>query len=462
MPLLPEKQSRSRLLQAALLLICILYILAGTSLAPFHGDESTQITMSRDYAYLFIERDLSRISFNGANVTAWEQDLRLLNGTVSKNLIGLMWHLAGFSRADLNEQWDWGADWDYNTANNHKPGDALLQLARLPSAVMLALGAVVIFALGRWISGTPAAMMATVYYTLNPALLLNGRRAMMEGGLILFSLLALFAGVWWLRAVTKGDRRASIAAAALLGISAGLALAAKHSAIFGVMAIFAGCGVWLVIRERTRLMDGLIHLIGAGVGLMIVFYALNPAWWGDPLGRIPEVLTRRSDLLAGQTAAFGGYSDAGAALDGFFRQAFIVPPQYFEVSGWDAWIGDEIAAYEASPWAGISIGGTLIGGIAMLALTAAGFIALVRSRSAPAAARWLIGFWSAAILISTLALTPLEWQRYYLLVYPAIGLLASAGVYTIGSALHSRSRYRSHKPHPEAGHGEETLSENHP
>ncbi len=145
-----------------MLLICILYILAGTSLAPFHGDESTQITMSRDYAYLFIERDLSRISFNGANVTAWEQDLRLLNGTVSKNLIGLMWHLAGFSRADLNEQWDWGADWDYNTANNHKPGDALLQLARLPSAVMLALGAVVIFALGRWISGTPAAVMATV------------------------------------------------------------------------------------------------------------------------------------------------------------------------------------------------------------------------------------------------------------------------------------------------------------
>jgi hypothetical protein len=38
--------------------------LSGADLVPFHGDEATQIYMSRDYAYQFLERDLGKIYFN--------------------------------------------------------------------------------------------------------------------------------------------------------------------------------------------------------------------------------------------------------------------------------------------------------------------------------------------------------------------------------------------------------------
>jgi hypothetical protein len=35
---------------------------------------------------------------------------------------------------------------------------------------------------------------------------------------------------------------------------------------------------------------GILQLACAALITLIVFYALNPAWWGDPLGRAREVL----------------------------------------------------------------------------------------------------------------------------------------------------------------------------
>ncbi len=107
----------------------------------------------------------------------------------------MAWHLDGFTVDQINEQWDWGADWNYNQSNNHAPSFSLLLISRLPSALLLAAGIVIIFALGRALGGRPAAYLAAAYYALNPPLLLDGRRAMMEGSLIAFSLLTVLAGV---------------------------------------------------------------------------------------------------------------------------------------------------------------------------------------------------------------------------------------------------------------------------
>ncbi len=187
----------------------MIYVIAGAAITPFHGDESTQVYMSRDYAYQFIQRDLNLVTFHEPPLSAQEQDLRLLNGTINKYLIGLAWHLGGFTLTDLNEQWDWGGSWEYNQSSNHAPSPALLTVARLPSAIFLALGVPVMFALGWLTGGAWAAFAASLLYALHPALLINGRRAMMEGSLTFFSLLTVLAGAWWLR------RRDWIAALAL-------------------------------------------------------------------------------------------------------------------------------------------------------------------------------------------------------------------------------------------------------
>jgi 4-amino-4-deoxy-L-arabinose transferase-like glycosyltransferase len=405
--------------------LLVIYILSGADLVPFHGDEATQIYMSRDYAYQFLERDLSKIYFSLNPSNAAEQELRLLNGTVSKNLIGLAWHLRGFTPLDINEQWDWGADWNYNQSNHHAPSDALLQVSRAPSAILLAAGAVLIFVIGWQVGGLPTAYFASLYYALNPALLLNGRRAMMEGGFTFFSLLAVLAGIWLLQ---RPSWRSTLA----LGLASGLAIASKHTAIFTVAAVFFACAIYIFTRTfRTwRVVPVLIYLryILAAVLAGIVFLLLNPAWWDDPIGRAGTVLHLRESLLAGQTAAFGGYTDFADKVAGFLRQSFVVLPQYYEVSGWQNFIGDQIARYEASVWHGVSVGGSFLGALVLCVMIAVGVWALLRGRRTRIAARWLFGVWAVAMLVTTLFLTPIEWQRYYLPIYPVIGLLLGLGI----------------------------------
>ncbi len=433
------------------LLVIAAYILAGTALVPFHGDEATQIYMSHDYAYQFLQGDLDQLRYSDPPVSAQEQELRLLNGTVNKDLIGLAWHLDGFTVDQINQQWDWGADWNYNTTTNHAPSDALLQVSRVPSVLLLAAGVVILFALGRALGGRPVAYLAAAYYALCPPLLLDGRRAMMEGSLLAFSLLAVLAGVWLLR-------KRAWWTAILLGCAAGLALASKHTSAFTVIAVFAACALYPVVKwivgvgarhaspasEETNaapspplyavergaggevLRDWLL-LFAAAVLALLIFYALNPAWWGDPIARVGTVLDLRADLLQGQIETFGGYADPGAALGGFFRQVFVAQPQYYEIPAWQGYIGDQIAQYEASIWHGVSLGGSLIGGIVLAVLVSIGLWALWCDRAVAGSTRWLIGAWALAMLLTTALLTPLEWQRYYLPAYPAVGLVASYG-----------------------------------
>lgn len=438
--------SRQSLTDIIFLLSLVAYVLAGTIAAPFHGDEATQIFMSRDYAYQFLQGDLALVRYAEPPVSATEQQLRLLNGTLNKYLIGFAWHLGGFDVSQVNEQWDWGADWDYNQANNHAPSAALLAVSRVPSALLLAAGVVLMFALGGALGGRPVGYFASLYYALNPVLLLNGRRAMMEGSLTAFTLLTVLAGVWLLR-----ERRWRMAL--LLGAAAGLALASKHTAAFTVIAVFGAAALyplvaWIMEKfqpadrsvgsRRAVTLQTYILLLIAGVIALAVFYALNPAWWGDPVARLQTVLDLRADLLAGQTAAFGGYAGAADALGGFFRQVFVNLPQYYELPVWGEYLAGQIAAYEASPWRGVSLGGSLAGGIVLGLLTLAGGWALLRGGSAPGATRWLVGLWALAMLATTALLTPLEWQRYYLPAYPVVGLLAALGL----AALIRRGRER--------------------
>lgn len=424
-----------------LILLLALYILAGATLTSFHGDESTQIFMSRDFAYQFLDGDLARVQFSDPPVSAQEQELRLLNGSVNKYLIGLAWHIAGFDVSQINEQWDWAADWNYNQNNGHAPTPELLQAARWPSALLLASGVLWMYLIGRQIGGRPTAWLAALLFALHPALLINGRRAMMEGSLIAFSLLTLLLVLVWLRA---SDRHAWISAVAL-GLASGLALASKHTAVFGLVPIFAGVLVWVLAVSRQRgqrwVLMRLLHIALAALLLAMTFLALNPVWWGDPVARAGDVLRLRESLLAGQTAAFGGYADASEAAVGFLRQTLGGPAQAFEVTGWEVWLAGQIEAYDRSIWRGIALAG-VVGIAVMLAAVVIGFVRCVRDSTVPWGVRWITAVWAGGIFMLTAALTPIEWTRYYLLAIVAAQLMAAYGV--SGLVVRAWRRLRGH------------------
>lgn len=413
------------------LALLLAYTLAGTPLVPLHGDEATQIYMGRDFYYQFVEGrpDLVAWSDDPDSVLesgATQQQLRLLNGTLPKYLFGLAAWLGGYSIGEINDQWVWGAGWDYNQQNGHIPTDDLLARTRWASAVLLAGAVIVSFVLGESNGGRGTAYLLSAYVAFSPALLLNGRRAMMEGALTFFSLLTVLAGLWLLRARLNAQRRWLLLL--LLALSSGLTIASKHTGAFTVAAVFAALLIDSLLRRR-KLLQQLGALVLAGIGALLVFLALNPAWWDDPLARARTVLNLRTELLSGQAATFDGYDNLPDQLAGFFRQSLIAQPMYAETDfdNFPARIAPQVATYEASGLAGIAIGGSTIGALLLSAAALWGLIRLLRGKVRPGS-RLVIGVWAAAMFALTLLFTPLEWQRYYLPVLPVIGLLAALGI----------------------------------
>ncbi len=407
------------------LVLLILYVLGGTPLVPFHGDESTIIWMSRDFGYILLDNDLERVRYRDLPVNETEQHLRLLNGTLTRYIIGASWAINGYQTADINEQWDWGADWNYNQNFGHMPDDFLLMLGRWPLVILFATSVVWVFWLGLQISGQPVAYLASGYFALSSALLINGRRAMFEGVHVAFSLLVMVLALQMLR-------QKSWWMTVLLGVSSGLAGSAKHSAVLTIVSVYGLAFLFEWFHEKPFAAKTLLRLtrrwLAALVIGVIVFLMLNPLWWGDPLVRFEQVIETRAELLDDQVAAFGDYDNFSDRLLGFWRQVFIAQPQFYEIDGWGDYIGKQIAVYEATIWDGITVGGNQLGALILLMLVTVGFLAIVIDSSKLSDARWLIGGWGVFLLVTLAIVTPIEWQRYFVMAYPVVGLFASTGL----------------------------------
>lgn len=394
------------------LLALMAYILAGVPSVPFHGDESTLIYTTHDYFDQFVARNMGEITSTAADVDPMDVNLRLLDGRVQKYLGGFAYHLTGGTADGLNKPWEWGADLTYNTANGNVPAPDVLLPNRIAIAFLLALCVPAAFGLGMSIGGWPAALIFPLFITLSPNILLNGRRAMMEAPLLLFSLLTVLSALRW-----TTQKHASWLI--LLTLSTGFALSSKHSGVLAIAPVFGALGLITLWRRDWR---GLGGLMVSGIGVIGVFYLMNPAWWPNPITAAQTVLRLRSELLTGQVGFLGGYTNLSEQLGGFWRQTFVGVPQFYEVDQWAAYIPDQIAAYQATPWAGVIWGE--VGGVILAGLSVVGAIALIRQRDAAA---WVFGVYAIGAILAALLLTPLEWARYYLIGLPAVFGLAATG-----------------------------------
>lgn len=407
-----------------LALLCA-YVLAGAPLAPLHGDETTHLWTSRDYFYA-VQGSWDLLVWRAPPPDGASQDMRLLNGTLARYLMGFTLHASGYGLNDIPGMYDWNGPWDYNTSKGFVPSETFRALWRVPSSLLLAASVVVLFVLAQRLGGLPVAYLATLVFALNPAVLLNGRRAMQEGGLLCTTLLVVLLGVLFVQ-------RPRWLPAALLGAAMGLALAAKHPALFTLLAVGGGGALAFAydvyaqrrtLSLRARLLPfGKLAL--AGVAAVGVFFALNPVYWGSDLPAVLRLaLNLRTGLLDSQVLTYGGYADFADQTAGFLRQTFIVLPQYWEFPGWGANIVGEIARYEASLLAGVSLGGSPIGGALVLALCVFG----ARTLWEGGRVGRVVLLWALTMLASVWLLTPMEWQRYYVPVYPAVALLLAFGV----------------------------------
>ena len=403
-----------------------LYVLAGAATVPFHGDESTQIFMGRDYYH-----GLAKIAHDNSSGT--EKHLRLINGTIAKTIYGWIAASSDISLDDLNNQWRWDKDYAYNRDTNRIPDGNVLYKGRLASALQLALAVWVFFGFARLTMGRPTAWLASGLFALHPAVLLNGRRAMMEGSHLLGMMLILLAAAWLLQ---QRKWRACLA----LGCAIGLAVAAKHPNVFVAALVFFACFSF-DLAQTMRKQRGTARVGGrllmTCLTALLVFYALNPGWWLAPLSTARTALRMRADLLQNQTADFGGYASAAERTDGFFRFVFAGENQYFEDPAWADYdvIRAQIETYQGSGLAGFGVDGNRLGGWLFWLITIGGGLHFVRNKRIRREYRWLMMVWGLGLMALIFAVTPLPWGRYYLPLIPFVTSMAAYGLWTLAARI---------------------------
>lgn len=448
-------RSRSLFLLDLLFLVALAaFVLAGTTLASFHGDEPMQIYMSGDYDVAIVQQNPRALETNPPYYVDFDPQLRILNGSVNRYAIGLARALFGLSDEPLPPRpgWDWGLTYDENVATDHRPSDALMLAGRLPSSLFLAASVFVMFGLA-WQLGSaeprltrPLAYVVTALYALNPIILLNGRRALQEGSMLFFGLLVV------LTAAVIARRRANHQPVPLyvwlgLILAGAMAVASKHPGIVFV----GGAYGWIALGELThfRLRGAVVTALTMAVcGLLTLalFVALSPALWNDPVARLQDLLAVRAELLNIQVNADPlAPTTLQQRIEGIITQPFLTPPAHFEVSSWTTFapVTAEVDRYMASPLSGIQFGPVV--GTVLTALTGIGLALLFVPRLRPnrewAASLGMLAW--LTIACASLLANPLPWQRYYLPLIPVVTLLAGMGLMGLTRAFIVRYRQDS-------------------
>jgi hypothetical protein len=474
-------------------LLCVLlgaYVFLGVTRVPFHGDESTLIRMSMDYVHIFRDLDVQEIIYNPEpGFQSVEQSLRIQTGTIDPLVIALAWTLAGIPRSDINGFWIWypaGAanEWVFNVEAGNMPGTLLLYVARIPSALFLALSIIVIFAVAFRLSRSrPVAWIAAFLYATTPSILVNGRRAMMEGGMLLFTALVVFCALDVIKAMNaENPRGRGLTLGWLgLGLTGGLAFASKHTSILVIAPVYAGIFILLWFtgrgwepRQRAALHFRLLSgLIGSGLLCLSIFYIFTPVWWFFEFHWLILLCLSTLGFLAGNAApgrqiwifglvpvamllvitlmfpkAWSGVvqplqislqarsdalrdreEEAGrplARVKTRFRvmaeQLLFAKAQFSEAYSWDGMAEKEaqIRIYEDARLDGRS-GGPVWGAVMFLLIAGGSWVAFLRRREWEICILLLWLVVPAAIILMT---NPLIWQRYYLILIPPWSVLA--------------------------------------
>jgi hypothetical protein len=429
--------NRKRLADIAFVIALFLYVLGGVRLTPVHGDEYMQIAMARDVAYLQ-QGNWAKLIYNPAIEPDSEGNLRLINGTINKLLIGLTWQLNGHSLDKLPSIYVWDMPMDWNERQGNIPAFDQVVESRWPSAILTALGVIPIFMLGWTLRLRSVAYPAAILYALHPAILLNGRRAMMEGSMMFTTILTMA----WLVAMIHAEHSETangpmrkipaLLRYGILGVCIGLTVAAKHTGLpVAVATLVAALVAGLAHKNaRANIVRPIALVIFSGVVGLIVWCALNIGYWKDPIGAMQYTLESRADLLEQQTkfanrnAGSFAYENFGQRIGALLTESFLRPPQYYESDTWVELVKDQITSYEATTFDGWSSNipiGLILTVLSFIGLGALIYEALHKNKLA-----WAILIW-AALVTATLLLVPLNWQRYYLPLILVDVVLAAYG-----------------------------------
>jgi 4-amino-4-deoxy-L-arabinose transferase-like glycosyltransferase len=465
------RSKRVAWIDITLLILLMAYILSGTNLAPFHGDESTFISMSTDYDRIMKDRNFSHVLFDPEGSA--KQHTRLSIGSILVYSIGFARDIN--HNAGSGNRWLWGSSWEENVEKGHLPDPQLLHIARLCSVLLgaLSLGVFFITAL-QLFSSRMMAWAATLILATHGDILVNFRRAMQEGPKFLFLMLTLYIAALILVDLKDGRMRRYLYAC--LGVGSGLCLAAKQDTAIMLIAIYCALAL-LPIWKKETLRSILINVLYLGaatilayasfLAFMPVFWSwwesafvlagfaiillqiplwksdraakwlvvagsimiigmtlISPTLWGKLTTPLASMIETRQVMIRGQVNnSPNPLVTPGDKLAFLLRTTFTSRVMYMEASSFDVPpFHEQIASYENSFTSGRTGSRWADGLILILAIL--GGWALQRQFNAESLLIYSLLIITGILLFVTV---PLPWQRYFLIMQIPYSLIAGVG-----------------------------------
>jgi 4-amino-4-deoxy-L-arabinose transferase-like glycosyltransferase len=295
-------------------LLVMLFVLRLENI-PHFADESDWIANSQ-FMEAYFTGKFDPSGFHA--VWGWGETYYTLDHPMlARYLIGFGRRTGGFQVKDINILWDWSKDVAGNQAAGHVPGPRLLWWSRLPMAILAGLsGAIGFWLMGR-LTGRLGAYIFAALFGYSAYFQNQLSRAMSESSLLFFTLWAVVVTIFLIKnleisLLQGGDYRSSwktLGWAALAGIMVGLAGASKINGLFSV----GGVGLvilWVIFKSpgptttRLRIFLAIRVFFVAFMMALAVFIILDPALYPQPLTQLGRMFKLRTQAMAEQELGF--------------------------------------------------------------------------------------------------------------------------------------------------------------
>lgn len=379
----------------------------------FNPDESDWI-----YTSAYLEALLTQ----GYKSPVWKEFYwTLTQPPLTRYIIALGRRAGGYGLTDLNTPWDFKVDTATNIALGNMPNPGLLWWSRMPMAILAAFSGLGLFLLVSAAANRMAGYIVVGLFLLNHPLLTMLNQAMSEGPLLASITLATLAGIWACRSwqtIALGTYQSfrTLLPAFMrfvgMGIASGLAGAAKLN---GLLMAAAGAGLCVLVAlahpgqlpRPARLTFAIRTSVALCLVAELIFVALNPYLYPDPFTRTGRMFKFRAQAIQAQEAL---YPDS--RIEGPQARVTIVGNRIFQ-------------DYVAFRFPGALVINGLLTLMGLWWLIRDAWLGLRRDGQVrPSTVILLVG----AITAAPSLLTPLDWDRYYLLPIVFCTLCIAIGV----------------------------------
>jgi len=371
----------------------------------FHGDESHWTSSGQQAYYL--------ATTGRVLDPQWRDEFYFYSQPqIGKLVLGAAQALAGHQGPTPVIDYDWQVLPADNRAGGRVPLDSVLFAARIPGAIAGWLGCLLLWAIASNRGGGMAGPLAATLLASHPLWLANARRAGLDTLALSFGLAAALCMFQALDRSMRSGARWWIAAGAFTGLAAG----AKYVGLLTVT--LGGLAVLRALAQRPHAVRVALGALVAAAAGVLVFYATNPALYGNPVTQLRVSIGFLADQAEGMRHTMPS-----------FRSPLWVAGEIVDRVVWPIGVPTVIELSMHEPLRPGSYGTPVValgGAVSLLALVRRRIFSAFPESSVALTAAWVL------LVFVLLALSvPTWWERWHLPLIPPLALLAAYGLAAI-------------------------------